>query len=136
MFNNWVCLILWCIWFSNFWVTFLISSTIVTRLPSNFWWLGPINCVEAVTRSSLRAEINLADTDSVIIFAGTPAFIASITAHLPVPFWAAASRILSTRWSPKSKFFRCTCFVHSKHHMHSMPPTKLILESENFCRIF
>lgn len=61
---------------------------------------GPLSTLQALTRSSLRADANLAQTDSTMTVAGTPLLSASITAHLPVPFWAAASLIFSTKHSP------------------------------------
>ena len=47
---------------------------------------GPFKDLEAVTRSSLIEEMNLANTDSVMIVNGTPNSSALIEVHLPVPF--------------------------------------------------
>ena len=53
----------------------------------------------AATRSSLRAETQRANTASPIRVTGMPSSRALTPVHLPVPFWPAVSRILSTRAS-------------------------------------
>jgi hypothetical protein len=50
----------------------------------------------AFTRSSFSADTQRAKTASAISVIGMPSSATFITVHLPVPFWPAVSRILST----------------------------------------
>ena len=52
----------------------------------------------------VMAEMQRANTASAIVGAGTPMSRALVEVHLPVPFWPAVSRILSTSGAPSSSF--------------------------------
>ena len=57
---------------------------------------GPEITFEASTRSSFMADRQRAKTASPISVTGMPRSSALMAVHLPVPFWPAVSRILST----------------------------------------
>ena len=58
--------------------------------------VGPLRILAALTRSSLRADMHRAKTASAMELAGMPMSRALVLVHLPVPFWPAVSRTLST----------------------------------------
>ena len=65
---------------------------------------GPVRIFEAATRSSFSADRQRANTASPISVTGMPRSSALMPVHLPVPFWPAVSRILSTSGLPSSSF--------------------------------
>ena len=69
--------------------------------PSNLNF-GPERILLAATRSSFMALRQRAYTASPISVTGMPRSSELTLVHLPVPFWPAVSRILSTTASPVS----------------------------------
>ena len=78
-----------------------MASTKALRSP-RYLPRGPLRTLEAATRSSLMAEMHRAKTASAMVGAGMPRSSADWLAHLPVPFWPAASLMSSTRGRPVS----------------------------------
>src|SRR5581483_1572398 len=62
-----------------------------------YFFVGPFRIFEAATRSSFTAERQRANTASAMVGAGTPMSRALVEVHLPVPFWPAVSRTMSTK---------------------------------------
>ena len=58
---------------------------------------GPVRIFDAATRASFIEEVTRASTAALIVDTTTPRSSALMIVHLPVPFWPALSRILSTR---------------------------------------